>query len=344
MVQESATFSPQVFVCVMKSKEGELQAVAGVGSDDFVPLFEVPASSRAVRVADSWMTGEVLWVQPVNIDGHADSVWAQQITDMFDTFVANQHAAVPVVLTDEVQDSVNAYAAIIAANPARGMVLRLQADEIVMQSNAQVARDVDATLALYGLTPDACDLVIDAALIRDSVASRVAMVESALQAVPHLQTWRNVVIALSAFPDNMGAQAPRSAVTHFPREDREAFVTLTNRGLPRQCNYADFGVGQPTYGGAPYTPIPSIKYTTTNSWVVHRGAQKSDPSPQYLALAAQVTGSAEFRGAVFSAGDEYIAGRSAAPGNPGNSTKYLFAAMSHHINHVLDSLASNGTP
>lgn len=338
-----ATLGVDAYVCVMKCKQAELDAIDGVPADRFVPLLEVPGSTKAGAIARKWWEYEIIWVQPVNLSGDDDADFADDITELFQQLRDSGRYAVPVALLDESAESVAALSAIVAED-GRGLVLRLDAEDLVVTPPSDVLADIDDFLNAYNVQPADCDLVLDASLVRDSVAARVATAESALTALPYLGGWRNLVVALSAFPTDLGAHMGKNTVQGFSRADRAAYMSLVARGIARTPVYADFGVGQPTYADVAFSPIPNIKYTDVAEWQVHRGATRTNPSPQYVQLATDVAAAPYFRGAPFSRGDAYITDVASRVDGPGNATTYLRAAMSHHIEHVLDRLSTHGEP
>jgi hypothetical protein len=343
MVATGAALGADAYVCVLKCKQAELDAIDSVAADRFVPLLEVTGSDRAAAISRKWRPGESIWVQPVNANGTDDALWANDTTALFDELRAAGIAAVPAALLDDTPESSAALAKVVATD-GRGVVLRLDAEDLVMTPPASVQADIAAFLSYYGLTPADCDLVIDASLVRDSVAARVATVESATAAVPYLPDWRNLVVALSAFPADLGAQMGKDTVQGFDRSDRAAYMSLIARGTSRATVYADFGVGQPTYADVAFSPIPNVKYTDVSEWHVHRGAQRANPSPQYVKISRDLSVAPYFRGSGFSRGDAYLDAVASGSDGPGNATTYLRTAMSHHIAHVLDRLASHGEP
>lgn len=343
MVATTGPLGVDAYVCVMKCKQGELDAIETVDADRFVPLLEVPSSDKAAKIARKWSKDDVVWIQPVNLAGDDDADFADDTSALFKELRAANIAAVPTALLDETSESAAALTSIVATD-GRGIGLRLDAEDLVITPPAAVQADIDAFLTQYGVSASECDLVLDASLVRDSVAARVATVESAMTALPYLQDWRNLVVAFSAFPADMGAHMGKNAVQGFSRADRAAYISMIARGVPRHPVYADFGVGQPTYADVAFSPIPNIKYTDVAEWQVHRGSQRANPSPQYVALATDVAAAPYFRGRGFSRGDEYVSDVATGADGPGNATTYLRAAMSHHLCHVLDRLATHGEP
>jgi hypothetical protein len=231
---------------------------------------------------------------------------------------------------------------VIAAD-SRGAAIRLDADDLVLASPATIASDLAQLLTDLGVSEGTCDLVVDAGLTRDTIASRVATAEAALAATPALGAWRNVIVAFSAFPESL-TDVAKGTVTQFVREDALAFQALLGRGLPREVVFSDYGVGVPFYSDAAWAPIPGIRYTVDGYWMVHRGMSKLNPSPQYQQLAANVVAAGTFAGAAFSAGDQYLDAVAGGHAGPGSAMTYLRAAMSHHVACVLHRLATLGVP
>ena len=232
----------------------------------------------------------------------------------------------------------------IASADGHGVCIRLDAEDVILTRPGAVGQVFDSVMEQLRLGPPQCDLLLDVGLIRDSVAARVAAAEAALRVVPWLMQWRNVVCAFSAFPSDVGSIAPHASVTRVSRDDALAFVALTQRGPERVPTYSDYAIGTPYYVDAPWTPIPSIKYTTNDGWMIHRGATRQNRNAQYVELAQEVVGAAYFRGPAFSAGDQYLRDVAAQVVGPGNPTTYVRMATSHHLACVADRLARIGEP
>ncbi|MDT9592625.1 hypothetical protein RDV89_06085 [Nocardioides zeae] len=347
MVSAGVALTDSDYVCVLKTKQAELDCLSGIVRDAFVPLFEAPSRERAAGLVVKWGAGsDVCWVQPLNIEGLDDPSWGAEIDDIFSTLRAGSVAAVPVATLEEVPDAIAALANVIATD-GRGIVLRLDAEDLAVSTPAVTSSDLVDFMTSYSVVHSDIDLVIDATLVRSSVASRISIIESALKVIPTIGAWRSLILTFSAFPDDMGNKMGRSTVGSFDRADRDAYLSLVSRGLPRDATYGDCGIGLPTYpnSDAAWSPIPNIKYTDVAEWRVHRGASKSAPSPQYVQLAKDLAAAPYYRGSGFSHGDGYIASvASGTSAGPGNATTYLRAGLSHHIEHVLDRLATHGEP
>ncbi|VXB03576.1 beta family protein [Aeromicrobium sp. 9AM] len=332
------------YVAVLKAKQGELLAIQTTAPDSFVPLLEVVDLQKANAIARGWPhAGHVVWVQPVNWTGVADATWANRTTTLFTSLRTAGVDAVPVVTLDETASLYAAVAATVKADK-RGVVLRIDCEEALEETPAALTTAIDQTLQAVGVTAAQADLVLDAGLVSGGVAVQSTAALTALNALPHLTQWRNVVTAFSAFPKLVGEHVPPSSVGSIPRTDAAAFNQLSSRWTTRTLVYADYGVGVPTYSDVSWSPIPNIRYAVPGEWVVHRAATKNNPSPQYVQLAKDVVAAPYFAGASFSPGDAYIAAVATGADGPGNAGSYLKTAMSRHFHVVLDSLATHGAP
>jgi hypothetical protein len=344
MTHPNTAIHPDGYVPVLKCKQGELKAIASAHADRLLPLVEMTDCDRAGALAAAWPhVGHAILAHPLNADGAEDADWAITLAQVFDELRLHGIEAVPVVTIDEGPATLAAVAA-AAATDGRGVAVRLDAEDIALESAAALQADVDALLASLGLAPDSVDLVVDCGLVRDSIVGRVTTAEAALRVVPYLMYWRNLVTTFSAFPDLPGDVAAKGAVTPLPRDDASAYATLVGRAPGRTPTYGDYAVGVPTYSDVAWTPIPSIKYTVDAAWLMFRGTERANPSPQYRQLAADVCASADYRGAGFSPGDAYYSAVATGSVGPGNATKYVEANTAHHLAHVLDSLATHGVP
>lgn len=345
MVAENTALTASDYVCVLKSKRGELQAIGDVVKDRFVALIEASRVEKSLSIARAWGTAEVVWIQPLNVDGLDDPDWGDEVKAMFASLDAEGVLAVPVVTLGEVPEATIELKAIVARN-ARGLVLRIDAEDVLTIAPKDLLGEIDDILAAYRLNPDEIDLVLDASLVRDSVAGRIATIESARRGLPYESDWRSLVVAFSAFPTQMGDVVAKNATSLVPRHDREAYLSVVARNIGggRDVTYADFAIGQPTYADVRFRAIPNIKYTGVTDWHIHRADSVQDPSPQYISLAQDLAASPYFRGASFSAGDDYLANVASGRDGPGNATSYVHVAVSHHLNHVIDRLATHGEP
>lgn len=344
MVSASATIPSSSYVAVLKAKQGEMLAAAGTPARHFIALFEVIDLSKAAQIARAWPhANDVSWIQSINLAGTDDQAWADETEALFATLRSEKRAPVPVVTLGETAETLAAVAAIHGID-GRGIVLRLDCEEILEETPAGLASAISTVLSSCGVSDVDVDLVIDAGLVDGGPAVQSGVVVAALALVPNVPNWRNIVTAFSAFPAVVGDVVATSTVGSIPRVDSAAYTHLASRWTQRELIYADYGVGVPTYADVPFSPVPNIRYAVAGEWVVHRAATRRDPSPQYVQPARDVAGAHYFSGPGFSPGDQYIDDVANGVDGPGNAGSYLRAAMSRHFYVVLDSLATHGAP
>lgn len=344
MVAANTQVSRASYVAILKAKQGELLAVQATAPDRFIPLLEVVDPGRASSIARAWPhTGDVAWIQPINMSGVDDQDWADQIEDLFEQLRSANSAVVPVITPYE---PVQTYAAVKTVTTAdqRGIVLRVDCEEVLEESPGDLSVAIEATLSTCGVAIGDCDLVVDAGLVDGGPAVQSGVANASLAALPQIAAWRSIVVAFSAFPEQLSAHVPAASVRPIPRTDAAAYAHLVGRWTARPLVFGDYAVGVPTYADAPWSPIPNIRYAVDGEWIIHRATSKRNPSPQYIQLAVDVAAARYFAGAAFSPGDRYIADVASGVDGPGNAGSYLRAAMSRHFHVVLDALATRGAP
>ncbi|MFJ1767839.1 hypothetical protein ACIOD2_46485 [Amycolatopsis sp. NPDC088138] len=344
MVAPASSPTTAAYVAVLKAKQGELLAVQSTPPDSFIPLLEIADPGKAAGLGRAWPhSAHVAWLQPVNLDGLAGNDWAVLVRTMFDELRATGAIVVPVVTLDEASELHLAIRDTVRAD-GRGLVVRVDCADALEEPPADLLVNVDATLTACGVQPADCDLVLDAGLVDGAAAVQAGAAGAALDALPHMPAWRNVVVTFSAFPANVSTHVQPSSVVSIPRIDAAAFNHLATRWTQRSLIFGDYAVGVPTYADVKWSPIPNIRYAVQDKWIVHRAMTKRNPSPQYIQLARDVSNASYFSGPAFSPGDSYIYDVANGADGPGNAGSYLKAAMSRHFHVVLDSLANRGAP
>lgn len=348
MVMSNSVMTADCYVPVLKCKQGELGALAWVPPTErtrLAPLMEVrDGLKQAGPLAAAWPDPDnVLFVHPLNVDDHDDADWEVIVDDLLN---ALRQAGVPLVPVATTDDSTGVVAVLAAAclQDRRGAAIRLDGEATALAPPAALASEIGNLLAGLGISEAECDLVVDLGLVHDGLVARVTTAEAALRSAPNLGAWRNVILALSAFPESVGDVVPPSTVGQLPREDALAFTTVMQRGPVREPIYADYALGTPVYADIPWAPIPALRYASGEHWFIHRGATKANRSAQYVALAGELVASPHFAGAAASRGDQYFSDVAAGVDGPGNPTTYVRAGTSRHLACVLDRLATLGEP
>lgn len=341
MVSPSSPLPADAYVPILKGKRAELDAVSGAPADKLVPLFEFldPDTAKDL-LARAWSNPEdVVWLQILNADGVEDAAFAASLTNLYDSLRAD-YLAVPVLTTTEEPNTLAALAN-IAARDGRGASLRVDVEELVDEA-VDSSADIAATLDGLGLAAADIDLLLDGGLLSGSATIQAAVVGQAIRELPHTN-WRSIVVSFSAFPAAVGEVVPKGTVAALPRTDAAAFVAV-RRAVDLPIVFSDYAIGVPTYGGAAFTPIPNIRYASDAEWYVHRGTERTNPAPQYRALARAIVAAPYYSGPSFSPGDQQISDVATETSGPGNATTHLREATSRHLHVVLSRLATLGAP
>lgn len=343
MVHANTALPQNSYVPILKGKRAELDAIGGAISDRLVPLFEIldPLATSSA-IAKAWPHPEqIVWIQVLNPDGIEDATFSAQVQILFDELRSAGVAAVPVITATEEPATLAAVKAIDSAD-GRGVVIRFDIEDLIDESINNEA-DIESTLVSLSISQSNIDVVIDAGLLTGSATVQSAVASQGLHALPALNDWRSRVVAFSAFPAAVGDVVARDSIAVIPRTDAAAFVA-TRRSAEAEIVFGDYAIGIPTYGGAPFTPIPNIRYAAGADWYVHRAKERKAPGPQYRKLAADIIGAPYYDGPAFSPGDSQINGVAAGTSGPGNATTHLRAGMSRHVHLVLSRLAILGEP
>lgn len=342
MVFPSTPLPADSYVPILKAKMAEYGAVESCESDRLVPLLEVSAPGAAeTAIPRVWpRIDHVIWLHSLNFDDVEEATFASAIESLF-AAVRSTSAAVPVITVTEGPDTLAAITRIMRVD-GRGVVLRVEAED-VLDAAANTAADIQATLGELRTNPNETDLLLDCGFVEGSASVRAAIADQCLQKLPHINDWRSVVVAFSAFPAAVSELVPTSSVRAIPRTDAAAFLA-TRVGAGRNLVFGDYTIGVPTYASVPFAPIPNIRYASDDTWIVHRAKERKDPSTQYRALARDLVAAPYYSGPAFSPGDKQIEDVATGVSGPGNAMSHLRAGISRHVHVVLERLATLGEP
>jgi len=229
-----------------------------------------------------------------------------------------------------------------AAAARRGLAIKLSYRDL----SSTTIQDIRRQLRSLELTPEKCSLVLDLGRIPDGSSQRDEFELRVIASLLKLRTpeFREVVILAGSCPaSNSGLNFDDLSIAE--RRERGFFdrVVEASRGLCRIVP-GDYGPVAPDGsgsfgGGAPQTP--SIRYTTSNHWLIsrgHRAAKGTSPQPSdYVPIAERLTLNPRFRSAL-SRGDHYIeelAGSRVMDANP------AIVLRESTVSHAVFSIAEN---
>lgn len=221
--------------------------------------------------------------------------------------------------------------------PSR-LAIRVESGELDKELDERVATAMSA----FGLTPEACTLMLDFsdADMTDSEAV-ASVIVGALESVQEIGLWHEVVFQGTNYPernpaeDNSSTMVPRNewlAWRSAVQGDANAFEHLTFGDYCADHGRFKFKSG----GGAP--AIRHYRYCTPQAWYVTRGKAEGPTDQAMQAVSQSILKSGHFAGRDFSSADEYIYASANGYDGPGNATTWREINICHHITQVVSDL------
>jgi hypothetical protein len=181
-----------------------------------------------------------------------------------------------------------------------------------------------------GLTPSEVDLIVDCEVVDadQPMKGTAALLETKY-------TWRSVTYVGGSFPPNL-TNLTKNDQHELPRHEWRTF-SRERQPQDRLVRYGDYTVQHPRQPDPlpRFVPSGSIRYASDTYWVVMRGEKLDNPDgpghQQYIAQAQLLRERDEYQGADFSAGDAYIDFIANQDERTGNPSKWLQAAINHHV-------------
>lgn len=230
------------------------------------------------------------------------------------------------------------------ATDERGVCIRILGDELSAAAN--IKDDLDSLLANLAVTPKEVDLLIDFGAMHSAYEPTYRLaIRSSLPALPHLQDWRTLTVAGSAFPDNMGG-FPRDATSSTPRTEWRVWASLLSMkdAIGRMPTFGDYAIDSPAYPDLDFRVIKmtaSIRYTHENDWILVKGhVNTKGGASQFPHLASILVGLPQYCGAEFSSSDAYINACATGSDGPGSATTWRQVGTDHHMTFVVKQIAN----
>jgi hypothetical protein len=344
-------FDHKHYVPILKGKRAEFSALGFLMSKGGItPLIEVVPSVGAEQTprrmaAAQWPVNQPYFMDVFFLDDPDDTVTPAPPTHpvrlCFAEVIAQGQIAVPVTGFSRSPGYQNAIQQVIAEQ-GNGFVLRLTTEDFEDVEALEVGLDVIPNY--FNVDRAQIDLLLDIESVANSSTGTVAQMHRAnIDLIPNLGEWRTLTVASSAFPLGL-APLERNQWNPAPRFDWRGWRALTTASkrpsrLPAYSDYAIAHPALPPEGIA--TILAQLRYTTTDSWLIWKGRNAiTDGFDQFFAICADIVNRPEYRGAGFSWGDAEIAQRASNVGSSGNAQTWRQIGTSHHLETVLDQIAS----
>jgi hypothetical protein len=248
------------------------------------------------------------------------------------------------VITLEDDAPFRASVAVVVAQDRRGATLRLDPYELDAGTNsdiAQLLRDV-------ALTEAEVDLVVDSAEHVLPTAVMTTVIVAAIGSIANITAWRTLTLAAGSFPDSLTALSIGRQI--IPRNCFTLWTSVRAAGPARLPRVGDYAIihPEPLEVVGYMNPSASVKYTVDQGWLIIRGqgtrTRGSGGFQQFITHAQQLVHDPLYCGPAFSFGDNLIHDIATGATGPGNLETWVRIGVNHHIEFVVDRLASYAGP
>lgn len=196
-----------------------------------------------------------------------------------------------------------------------------------------------------GLSPEACDLLLDLRDVRELPPIVLYVVKEILASVAE-HRWLSLTVAGTAFPENLSGI---SSLSRIPRAEWLLWRRIeADWNLPRVPTFGDYAISstdQEEIDPRFMKATASIRYTCDQDWLIVKGLNVRDHKfDQFRDLSAQLVRHPDYCGPNFSWGDNYISKCADGSAGVGNLQTWRQVGTSHHLAFVLDRIASLPAP
>ncbi|MFD0884118.1 beta family protein [Streptosporangium algeriense] len=342
-----------IYAPILKGRAGEFEALQHASSSTLAniqPVIELLSEGVEAIDTDKLIHtfikripgGTVVGVDPVHLSP------AEQAGSSFRIVAeALQQSGIPIRPVVRIEDAEETHfvAREVAQLHSQGTVLRLgSVDHDPDQGLLEQA--VLRTLPALGVTEEETDLLIDYGEV-SSVRDIERIIPVATEIITWSQTrpWRSITLAAGAFPDSIST-LPADEASVLPRFDAMLWSAVKQRSAVTDLGFGDYGVAHPAPSkGAARSPMPNLRYTTSDTWTVYRQATPKElGNERFYEICSKVIGALDWVGEDYSWGDGKIAQCAERASGPGNATKWRAYGTSHHLAVVTGRLATLGEP
>ncbi|HEX8269981.1 MAG TPA: hypothetical protein VF581_08815 [Flavobacterium sp.] len=332
---------------ILLSKPGELSALAKLSStakNEISPILQVLSGTveKIEAFSSEWdFDGNELFLDFSVMDPFVRATVLNIITHL----TSNGVNVVPVVQ----ENSNPRYLALVADLVTKGEIERA----CIRFSNGSggflnLNLTIAALLGSLAVRPQQVTILIDFGLIGSTNYNMTATIASTIiNSITDRADYDNIIVSSGSFPNNLGALSPAGRVYRLPRYEWNVWLVLQSQPKIRgTIKYSDYGTKYPFYSEANFQGSCSIKYTTTNDYVIYRGeisGNHRDGNGQYITFAKRLIASADYSGSTFSWGDErieFFSTQSIADlkRKTGNAGSWVEISQNHHMTYLVSLL------
>ena len=206
----------------------------------------------------------------------------------------------------------------------KGCLIRIYEEDMINIHESYT--ELSNLFKMLNLTPENIHILLDFRSILGRKPYEIASIAiDIINELPNAKNWSSLTIAASGMPQTLSELVKPGERGVIKRSEFETFKIVLSNGnkLKRTPDYGDYTIVHPVH--LPIKPkamnfAPSIRYTTSDEWVILRGiSAKKHPQKmkQYYALSEELIQHDDFQGSDFCYGDREITRISNSIGSPG---------------------------
>lgn len=344
-------FSHKHYVPVLKGKQGEFSALAGLKSTDGItPLMEaIPPTKEAKittipdRMNKVWKRSNAYFIDFVFVDNPDPEVdeGKHPLEVCFDRAAELGHKAIPVTGTGRSESYQQAVTNISKAQK-QGVALRLAQDDFADEDELRDA--IESVISIVEVKRKMIDLIIDVNTVFDLTETvATSMGRGFLDIVPFVSEWRTLTMTTGSFPRGL-ANLTRDTWNVIPRTDWRSWRRIiTSKNKPERLPaFGDFAIAHPDLPPVGQSIIlAQLRYTAAEDFLVWKGENAIKKGyAQFNGICKKLIKRDEYRGPEFSQGDAEIAAKATTAGSPGSATTWRMIGTNHHVETVREQIAS----
>ncbi len=356
-------FDHRHYIPCLRWKQGEYQAIALLPDTikrKFTPLIEVPElgydfeerrEKKTIdehlarfpkRVFDNW--GDSPCFVDLNLIKPDKQLanGTHPVRFIFDKLRTMPCQAIPVTglhRDTEYQKEIKA----VSAKDRNGICLRITIEQA---AKGTLKTQIDSLLATLEITPGDSHFILDLGAPNFVPLDGFSMaIQQVVSKLPYLNDWQTFTVLGTSFPATMAGI--KKGVEIVPRHEWQLYKMLV-AGLRkvklRLPIFGDYAISHSQVLDMDprlLKPNATIKFTIDDGWYIVKGNNVRDYGyEQFHGLSEHVLASRHYRDSTFSWGKEYIRKCANRSAKRGNLTKWVQVGTNHHIEKVIQDIAS----
>ena len=354
-----AFIDPIVYVCALRAKPGELNALAMLRhdvADRLLPRLIIAPAKESNKAQLNLLSDR----GQLNLVPDLRGSWAYRpaivdVAHVLDQFGRN---SLDKWLAPAIREAAQAGSSLfpcIRSNDLTDELLpgfKLSVDNALgffaLSVNLLDATDPDilselvTKLTLADLDPARCILLADFIADFSNAEAAAPVLEYAFSVLADAAPWYRIVFQSSAYPEkNPADENSAQLVTRGELLSFEMARSIVSGDAPGVL-YGDFGADSSkiSFGPSKGRSYPHLRYALHDAWIVVRGSGQGKFNEQMKKVARHIVESRSFSGAGFSEADFRIQNIADGVATAGNASDWRSLNMCHHITMVVDQMGS----